>query len=61
MSISCKLWKITLSHDTVDDPTPLIFWAYNFDEPKARSAAMLWAKAKRPGSSISIQKVDLVK
>lgn len=56
----CKLWKITLMHDTLDDQTDLVFWGYHMSEPLARNAAVRWAKAEKPGSRITILKVDLI-
>lgn len=56
----CQLWKITLTHDAVDDNSELVFWGYHFNEAKARDAAIHWAEEQKPGSSISIKSVDLI-
>jgi len=47
-------------HDTLDDQTDLVFWGYHMSEPLARNAAVRWAKAEKPGSRITILKVDLI-
>lgn len=57
----CKLWKITLMHDTVNDETDLVFWGYHMSETLAKDAALRWGESARPGSRITILKVDLIK
>lgn len=56
----CNLWKITLTHDAVDDDSELTFWGYHFNEAKARDAAIRWAEGEKPGSTVSIKSVDLI-
>ena len=56
----CKLWKITLMHDTVNEDTDLVFWGYHMSEGQARNAALRWGEKQKPGSRITILKVELI-
>lgn len=59
----CKLWKITLIHDAVvdEDNNDLVFWGYHMSEAQARDAALRWGEAQKPGSRVTILKVELQK
>jgi hypothetical protein len=60
---SCKLWKITISSlFPSGNNVRNVFWAYNFDEAKARAAAKRWIKNENNGESVdTIVSVDLIK
>lgn len=64
----CNLWKVQLTLEYGDtgmyptDPdTPVVFWAYNFNETKARNAAIKWAATEYTFAEIHIKQVDLIK
>lgn len=60
---TCKLWKITTSSlFPTGNHVRNVFWAYNFNEAKARDAALRWIANENGGSSIdSIVSVDVIK
>jgi hypothetical protein len=63
MNIQCKLFKITMdSLNPNDSHVNMVFWAYNFNEARARDAALHWASMETGGVPIiSITKVDEIK
>lgn len=66
MQSQCKLWKVIVGFQHGDAGTQVetpseeskTFWAFNFTEAKARTAAIRWGENACPNSIVNILQVE---